>query len=347
MSIFHDKTLKSVAAAAAKIMEASAKKADKDYDQDGKVESPKAEVLGSRIRAAKMAGKMKEETELDEASYSAKAARAGKDIGKPGKQFSKIAKSAAERYGSEEKGKKVAGAILAKLRKEDVEETGEQLLEYESKGGVFKHQAKLAKGAKYGESDYSKGGEEEKEHKKAEKEEAKKEKKLRGPRQNMGLRGLSDGTKKKKVNEELSFTEMLELYNEHGIKVLAPIETEEMDVDGTTIEVIDGDKINGVVATTVEEEATEEEFNKELKDQQDSFAGKKKQPPVVAGKTTGVKQMPEEVELDERTLTSDETKKKEHYVKSMKKSLSGFKQRYGERAKSVMYATATKMAKKD
>lgn len=51
-----------------------------------------------------------------EASYSAKAARAGKDIGKPGKQFSKIAASAAKRYGSEERGKKVAGAILAKLR---------------------------------------------------------------------------------------------------------------------------------------------------------------------------------------------------------------------------------------
>jgi hypothetical protein len=57
-----------------------------------------------------------EEEELEEASYSAKSARAGKDIGKPGKQFEKIAKSAAKRYGSEERGKKVAGAILAKLR---------------------------------------------------------------------------------------------------------------------------------------------------------------------------------------------------------------------------------------
>ena len=57
-----------------------------------------------------------EEEELEEASYSVKAARAGKDIGKPGKQFSKIAKEAGKRYGSEERGKKVAGAILAKLR---------------------------------------------------------------------------------------------------------------------------------------------------------------------------------------------------------------------------------------
>ena len=56
------------------------------------------------------------EEELDEASYSAKAARAGKDIGKPGKAFAKIAKSAAKRYGSKERGEKVAGAVLAKLR---------------------------------------------------------------------------------------------------------------------------------------------------------------------------------------------------------------------------------------
>ena len=48
--------------------------------------------------------------------YSAKKARAGKDIGKPGKNFEKIAKSAGERYGSKERGEKVAGAVLAKLR---------------------------------------------------------------------------------------------------------------------------------------------------------------------------------------------------------------------------------------
>jgi hypothetical protein len=55
----------------------------------------------------------------------------------------------------------------------------------------------------------------------------------------------------------------------------------------------------------------------------------------------------EEVQLDERTLTSAETAKKEDNVMGMKKSFSGFKDRYGDKAKSVMYATATKMAKKD
>jgi hypothetical protein len=49
-------------------------------------------------------------------SYSAKAAAAGKDIGKPGKNFAKIASKAAKEYGSKEAGEKVAGAVLAKMR---------------------------------------------------------------------------------------------------------------------------------------------------------------------------------------------------------------------------------------
>lgn len=53
---------------------------------------------------------------LEEISYSPEKARSGKDIGKPGKQFDKIAKKAGERYGSIERGEKVAGSILAKLR---------------------------------------------------------------------------------------------------------------------------------------------------------------------------------------------------------------------------------------
>jgi hypothetical protein len=56
----------------------------------------------------------------------------------------------------------------------------------------------------------------------------------------------------------------------------------------------------------------------------------------------------EEVEqVDERELSKGETAEKERIVKGMKKSLAGFKSRYGDKAKSVMYATATKAAKKD
>lgn len=45
-------------------------------------------------------------------SYSAKSARAGKDIGKKGKNFAKIAKKA----GGGKKGKRIAGAVLRNLR---------------------------------------------------------------------------------------------------------------------------------------------------------------------------------------------------------------------------------------
>ena len=42
----------------------------------------------------------------------------GKDIGKPGKNFAKIAKNAAKKYGSKAAGERVAGAVLNKLRNE-------------------------------------------------------------------------------------------------------------------------------------------------------------------------------------------------------------------------------------
>ena len=52
----------------------------------------------------------KKAKELDEARFEK-----GEDVGKPGKGFAKIAKSAAKKYGSKEAGQKVAGAILKKV----------------------------------------------------------------------------------------------------------------------------------------------------------------------------------------------------------------------------------------
>jgi hypothetical protein len=52
----------------------------------------------------------------EKADYSAKKAAAGQDIGKPGKAFAKIAKSAGKEYGSKAAGERVAGAVLNKLR---------------------------------------------------------------------------------------------------------------------------------------------------------------------------------------------------------------------------------------
>jgi len=67
-----------------------------------------------------------------------------------------------------------------------------------------------------------------------------------------------------------------------------------------------------------------------------------------AGKPVSHIAVREEAEdLDEREMTDSEMKKREEIVKSMKKGIAGFKDRYGDRAKNVMYATATKQAMKD
>jgi len=55
---------------------------------------------------------------------------------------------------------------------------------------------------------------------------------------------------------------------------------------------------------------------------------------------------PADVQVAERKLSKAEEKEKEKVVKGMKKSKKDFEKRYGDDAESVMYATATKMAKK-
>lgn len=50
------------------------------------------------------------------ALYSAKKASEGTDIGKKGKNFRKIEEKAEKEYGSAAAGKRVAGAVLARLR---------------------------------------------------------------------------------------------------------------------------------------------------------------------------------------------------------------------------------------
>lgn len=54
----------------------------------------------------------------------------------------------------------------------------------------------------------------------------------------------------------------------------------------------------------------------------------------------------EQLSLDERRLSSAESRQREHIVKSMKSRRSDFERRYPGRGEEVMFATATKMAKK-
>jgi hypothetical protein len=158
------------------------------------------------------------------------------------------------------------------------------------------------------------------------------------------IKGPNDAELKKieaeKKKKQKKFSEMVNLYQDKGLKSLSEM--------------------------LAKEEATEDEFNKEVEDAKDKAAGKKKQPDIAKGAVQAVKTEEthstvevidlndvngvqySEIELaQERTMTEPEIKKKEEIVKSMKKGLSGFKDRYGDRAKEVMYATATKQAMKD
>ena len=57
--------------------------------------------------------------------------------------------------------------------------------------------------------------------------------------------------------------------------------------------------------------------------------------------------MREEVDLEEAEMSPEMKAKQERIVKGMKKSYSSFVSKYGDKAKNVMYATATKMAMKE
>jgi hypothetical protein len=131
--------------------------------------------------------------ELDEAAYSAKAARAGKDIGKPGKEFQKIAKSAAKRYGSEERGKKVAGAILAKIRAKHMKE--ENLEELSQFGSAF------AAARKSGQTQFSFGGKSYSTAMKGQGSSAPKTAKPSGPENNPGLKSATGFQRTMKTND--------------------------------------------------------------------------------------------------------------------------------------------------
>jgi len=425
MSNFNDKALKGVAEAAAKIMgEALVGNQHKiDANKNGKVDAHDFKLL----RAKKS---MKEAEQIEEggmpssvikhkqslATKSPEQLHAGfKEVaGRMGKSVEHVARSTAWSHGYGKGEGQGSGHYWNKVKHlEPKSESVEQIDEYNSKDGVYKHKGKYGyqgTGAEHGVSDHEKDTDMD------DLDYQKKSKKL-GARQNMGKRGQSDGTKKKKKKTNESFTAMLEMYNEHGLKYLAELGRVEEDVlidetPGQDIQVINADIQNGYAEMTVEE-VDNETFTKEMKDQEAKMNGKKKggdvaKPSVQAVKQEEVEQIDElskgtlgryikkahfaggmadfrhgmkhdkrgdskdkmalaktshkrekginkavdrlakeEVQMDERTLTAAEKKEKEMNVKGMKKNLSGFKDRYGDKAKSVMYATATKMAKKD
>jgi hypothetical protein len=211
------------------------------------------------------------------------------------------------------------GKKTPEVKKEEVE----QIQEYESKDGKYTHKGTYGyggKGAEYGETDYDK-----------ENELAKAADKPKKPnRQKYGAR--QNYVRSSRVNE--TFSGLLSVYKEQGLK--------------------------GLSEAMIREEPDNEQFTKELEDNKSKAEGKKTQPNLAKGSVQAVKQEEveiqvinadlangvEEITIDEREMTEPEMKKREEIVKSMKKGMEGFKDRYGDRAKSVMYATATKQAMK-
>lgn len=124
----------------------------KSLSKDGHLSDKDKAIAYATTWKAHKAGKV-EEAGVEEGStgdYSAKKARAGKDIGKPGKNFEKIAKSAGEKYGSKERGEKVAGAVLKKLRGKNESKDEEKVDETTVAGAVATSTAAPKGGSKGG-----------------------------------------------------------------------------------------------------------------------------------------------------------------------------------------------------
>jgi hypothetical protein len=210
-----------------------------------------------------------------------------------------------------------------KLSKESIDSAAATILEYESKDGKFVHKARP--GAYGGTKDERHAVDT-----------------MSGPKEK-DLKAIESEKKKKKFSEDL------DLYKEGGIKGL--------------FEAWAKKKAMKEEQEQISEEPTSAEFDAQLDDAKQRAAGTKKQSEISKASVQAVQNEEthttvevwdldttngvqiSEIDLEERTLTEPETKKKEEIVKSMKKGIAGFKDRYGDRAKEVMYATATARAK--
>ena len=287
--------------------------------------------------------------------------------------------------------------------KKAVKEESEQIKEYTSVGGKFVHRQKEVKDAEAGVTDWDK---EEKMAKDADKPAAKK--RAYGAHQNRrtntklykemieslktgGIKSLFKTIEEGKV--ELNEDNLDSIAKKHGMEFkkttygagMKHPTHGEVSINrygewnhypaGSKSSKAHGNSTDNFASldkhlSSLKEEASQEEFTKEMEDQKAKFDGKKKgadfsKPPVHTVKQEEVeideathteiqvidmtdgsqKPVINVVDLEEKSLTEPEMKKKEEIVKSMKKGIAGFKERYGDRAKSVIYATATKTAK--
>jgi len=308
----NNKQIRDVANIAAQIMSGQQPVTEKLHPNQQKldVHEPEKDELTAddfkKLRAGKKAPEVKKEEVESPSKESMEKAASDKKIKH---------EIAADRIEQKQKNMMKKTASDKKM-KEEVE----QIQEYESKGGVYRHKGTYGteKSVEAGYTDYDK-----------ENELAKKNLKDKPNRKKYGAR--QNFVRSTRVNE--SFSALLDVYKESGLK--------------------------GLEEALVKEEPTNDQYNAELDDAKAKAEGKKKQPDLTKGYIQAVKN--EEIEvldadkvngvqietIEEKEMTEPEMKKREEIVKSMKKGMKGFKERYGERAKEVMYATATKQAMKD
>ena len=264
-------------------------------------------------------GKKAMEEKMSKSSLSKKIHK-GEDVGKPGKNFDKLASKA----GGGEKGKKIAAAAMWKhLANEYVpgdEEMDEPNEKFKSKKEDTKK--KCAKCGKMQCECYTK-----------------EEKSLKTD--NPCWKGYEPVGKKKKEGKTVPNCVPKESYT-FSEKVTSP----DKQLDKTSIKPVPSKTIsNGKVEievmphVSVPNDPEPPRNSAEAKATIDAASK--------ATKFNNKKKLKKEEVTNEDKLLPKEKEKKEKFVKGMKQRYDDFKSKYGEKGKSVMYATATKMAKKE
>jgi preprotein translocase subunit YajC len=403
--MYSDKVTQSVAEAAKKVMEELKGQQHKiDANKNNKIDSHDFELLRKKK-------KVEEETELTESHFKVGDKVKCKTSGMTGEVVKLDKEDGAEddKYYTvkREDGtmKKMAPEDMTKIN-EDVE----QIDEYDSKQGVYKHKGTYgsAKGAEYGATDYKKENEL---AKAADKEKKKPARKAYGARQNFvrsyakesfsgmmnvykegGLKSLHETLVKEEPTNAEFTAEVQNAKDKAELKKKQPdlakpsVQAVKVEEDLQDMHVINADIANGVEMTDIEEDVeTLDELSKStlasyakkstkdarmtqslgkefeasanksrkpgMKDAAqalaDKYKSKSRSREAGVGKAIDRLAKEEVDNIQERSLTEPEMKKKEDIVKGMKKNLAGFKDRYGDRAKEVMYATATKQAMKE
>ena len=310
---FNNQTTRNVADIAAKILAGETPSQPLNEELKGdqhKIDKNKNNKIDAEdFRILRGEKKMKEETELSESHFKVGDKVKCKTSGMKG-EVVKLDKD----HGDDDEAyytvKREDGETKKMAPKDmtKIDEEVEQIQEYESKDGRYVHKGTYG----YGGRGVEHG---ETDYKKANDEEKKADKK-KPARKGYGARQNYVRSYAKE-----SFSGLLDVYREGGLKSLHE--------------------------ALIVEEPTNDEFTKELEDHKAKAELKKKQPDIAKPSVQAVKVEEDVEQVEERSLTEPEMKKKEEYVKGMKKSVAGFKDRYGDRAKNVIYATATKMAKKD